>query len=152
MLADQGVLIQAPGAPSSPATAAGRRHQADVGKTSGASSVIRFRLDELRDSGVPCRVEPRVSRWSEAAADIRALRSKTKDGPFAVAECSRDLLAASLSVTTVRNDDSGNTRIEKKGSQNCARDDVSSALALAAGLFVRSERTPSVGKPLHVVV
>ena len=113
----------------------------------------RFRLDEIRDAGVPFRVVPRVTRWSEASYDIRALRSKTKDGPFAVAECSRSLLGASLSVATVKNDDQGSCRIEKRGTNNTARDDVASAFALAAGAFARSvDRNPSVGKPLHVVV
>ena len=57
----------------------------------------RFRLDELRDARVPCRVEARATRWSTAAFDIRAVRSHTQDGPFAVAECSRSLLEASSS-------------------------------------------------------
>ena len=71
------------------------------------SSLIcdRFRLDELRDAGLPCPVTPRVSRWSEASFDIRALRSHVADGPFSVAECSRSILAASLAVAMVKNDD-----------------------------------------------
>ena len=113
----------------------------------------RFRLDEIRDAGVPCRVVPRVTRWSEASYDIRALRSKTKDGPFAVAECSRSLLAASLSVATVKNDDQGSCRIEKRGTNNTARDDVASAFALAAGAFARSaERVQTPGAARHLVV
>ena len=34
---------------------------------------------------------PRITRWSEAAYDIRAVRSKVKDGPFSVAMESRSL-------------------------------------------------------------
>ena len=68
----------------------------------------RFRLGELQDcvNGTP--VVPRVSRWSEAAFDIRSLRKLAADGPFTVAEPSRPLLAASLSVALVENDDQGN--------------------------------------------
>ena len=46
----------------------------------------RFRLGELQDcvNGTP--VVPRVSRWSEAAFDIRSLRKMAADGPFTVAE------------------------------------------------------------------
>ena len=41
----------------------------------------RFRLGELQDcvNGTP--LVPRVSRWSEASADIRATRKAAKDGP-----------------------------------------------------------------------
>ena len=106
----------------------------------------RFRLDELRDSGVRCQVVPRVTRWSESSFDIRSLRSKVKDGPFAVAECSRSLLAASLAVAMVKNDDAGSVRLIKRGSNNTARDDVAAAMVLASGAFVRSaERTPASG-------
>ena len=68
----------------------------------------RYRLPELQDAtqgGV--RLEPRVSRWSEAAFDIRSLRKFAKDGPLAVDEDSRLLLATSLSKATVKNDDQG---------------------------------------------
>ena len=41
-----------------------------------------------------------------------------------VAESSRPLLAASLSVALVKNDDQGNVRLSKNGSNNTARDDV----------------------------
>ena len=75
----------------------------------------RFRLDDLHDAGVPCRVTPRVTRWSESSFDIRALRKRVVDGPFSVAACSRDLLAASLSVAMVKNDDGGSVRLIKKG-------------------------------------
>ena len=140
-LSDQGVLIQALGLRVPPA----KMLMEVITSTWGRPAVLicdRFRLDELRDAGVPCRVEPRVTRWSEASYDIRSLRSKTKDGPFAVAECSRSLLSASLAVATVKNDDQGSCRIEKRGTNNTARDDVASAFALAAGAFARSERKP----------
>ena len=47
-----------------------------------------------------------------------------------VAESSRPLLAASLSVALVKNDDQGNVRLSKNGSNNTARDDVAAAVAL----------------------
>ena len=80
----------------------------------------RFRLGELRDcvNGTP--VIPRVSRWSEAGDDIRALRRLVKDGPLSVEPDSRPLLAASLSVAMVKNDDQGNVRLAKKGTNNTA--------------------------------
>ena len=113
----------------------------------------RFRLDELRDSGVRCQVVPRVTRWSESSFDIRSLRSKVKDGPFAVEAGSRSLLAASLAVAMVKNDDAGSVRLIKRDTNNTARDDVAAALTLAAGAFVRSvERTPDTGQRRHVVV
>ena len=98
----------------------------------------RFRVAELQDC-VPggVRVLPRVTRWSEAAADVRALRKAARDGPLAVAEESRPLLEASLAVATVRSDDQGNTRLEKIGHNNTARDDVAAALLLAAGALAR---------------
>ena len=136
-LATQGVLIQAVGLRVPPAKAL----MTLISETWGRPAELicdRFRVDELMDAGLPCRVTPRVTRWSEAAADIRALRSKTKDGPFAVAPDSRSLLAASLAVATVKNDDQGSTRLVKRGTNNCARDDVSAALILAAGLFERT--------------
>ena len=94
----------------------------------------RFRLAELQDvvrNGA--RLEPRVVRWSEAAADIRALRRQVKDGNLAVDYDSRLLLATSLSRAMVQNDDAGNTRLVKRGTNNTARDDVAAALVLAAG-------------------
>ena len=151
-LKDQGVLIQAEGLRVPPAALLVSLITSTWGKP--ASLICdRFRLDELRDARVPCRVVPRVTRWSEAAYDIRALRSKVKDGPFAVAECSRSLLEASLAVATVKSDDQGSVRLVKRTSNNEARDDVAAALVLASGAFARSvERQPEVGKPLHMVV
>ena len=136
-LANQGVLIQAVGLRVPPARALVKL----ISDTWGQPSELicdRFRLDELRDAGLPCPVTPRVSRWSEASFDIRALRSHVADGPFAVAECSRSILAASLAVAMVKNDDQGSTRLVKRDTNNTARDDVSAALVLAAGLFERT--------------
>ena len=112
----------------------------------------RFRLAELEDAiGTDTTVEPRVSRWSEASADIRALRGYAKDGPFAVPESDRPLVAASLAVTEVKNDDQGNTRIVKS-SANTARDDVGAALALVAGAYWRAEHFGIPSGPAHVVI
>ena len=60
----------------------------------------RFRLAEFEDAtGNKVKLEPRVSRWSEAAFDIRALRQMALDGPLAVDAGSQALLATSLSGT-----------------------------------------------------
>ena len=111
-----------------------------------------FRLPDLRDAVKgACPIEPRRSRWSEASADIRALRSYAKDGPLAVAESDRMLLAASLAVTQVKNDDSGSTRIVKSPN-NTARDDVAAALTLAGGAYQRAERQAVPAGPGYVVI
>ena len=102
----------------------------------------RFRLGELRDCVNGTQVIPRVSRWSEAAFDIRAVRQLAVDGPFAVEESSRPLLAASLAVAAVKNDDAGNVRLVKKGTNNKSRDDVAAAFVLAADVFQRARAQP----------
>ena len=103
----------------------------------------RFRLGELMDCAPPgLRIEPRVSRWSEASADIRSLRKMAKDGPLAVPESSRLLMAWSLSKALVKTDDAGNVRLVKDGTNNVARDDVAAALVLGAGLYERSRQRP----------
>lgn len=112
----------------------------------------RFRLDDLKDALPPCPVSPRVTRWSDAAADIRDTRKLTLDEGLSVEHSSRNLLSASLAVAIVKNDDQGNVRLIKRGGHNKARDDVAAALVLAAGAFMRWKQTrPS--KPLrHVLV
>ena len=95
-----------------------------------------FRLAELLDHVGRLPVVPRRTRWSEAAFDIRALRKSAKDGPAAVYVDSRELIKASLAVTTVKPDDAGSVRLVKR-KNNTARDDVSSAWTLAAGAVAR---------------
>ena len=102
----------------------------------------RFRLGELRDVVNGAQVIPRVSRWSEAGDDIRSLRRLVKDGPLSVEPGSRALLAASLSVAMVKNDDQVNTRLVKKGANNASRDDVAAALVLGAGVYQRARSQP----------
>ena len=100
----------------------------------------RFRLGELQDcvNGTP--LVPRVSRWSEASADIRATRKAAKDGPLSCAESSRALLTASLAATVVKPDDAGNVRLVKKGTNNAGRDDVGAALVLGCGALSRAPK------------
>ena len=113
----------------------------------GAELVIcdRFRLPELRDATaglVP--IMPRVSRWSESSADIRGLRKLAKDGPLSVEPDSGRLLLASLAVSKVTTDTSGNVRMVKaSGGNNTARDDVAAALVLAAGEVERRRSAPA---------
>lgn len=107
----------------------------------------RFRINEIldeTDGRIP--VVPRVTRWSEASEDIRALRKAAKDGPLApVPEC-RPLIQASLSVSEVKNDDQGNVRLIKRDpANNTARDDVSAALVLAAGALSRAPKSSGTG-------
>ena len=112
----------------------------------------RFRLPELLDAiGGACPVEPRVTRWSESSADIRGLQKGVKDGPFAVAEGSRLLLAESLAAALVKHDDAGNTRMVKDGTHNVGRDDVAAALALVGGAFDRAASVRRSGPGYAVV-
>ena len=105
----------------------------------------RFRLAELQDAvGRGARIEDRVTRWSDAAFDIRACRKYAKDGPMAIDPKSRPLLAVSLSKSHVQNDDSGNCRLVKSGTHNTGRDDVGASLVLACGAQARMPK-PSGG-------
>jgi len=99
----------------------------------------RFRLPEMQDAaGGRLAIRPRVSRWSDAAFDIRSLRKAAADGPLSVEPESRGLLTASLAAAMVRNDDQGNTRLAKRDpGNNTGRDDVAAALVLAAGAWAR---------------
>ena len=95
--------------------------------------VDRFRIGEVLDAvRGRCRVVPRVWQWSSASEDIRHLRRLCADGPLAVDEASRGLLAVSLAAAKVVNDSSGNMRLVKRGTNNSARDDVAVSLTLAA--------------------
>ena len=105
----------------------------------------RFRLAELEDAVKnQVRLEPRISRWSDAAFDIRSLRQMALDGPLSVDKGSRALLETSLSAAMVKSDDQGNTRLVKKGTQNASRDDVAAALVLACGAVARKSEPPSI--------
>ena len=105
----------------------------------------RFRLAEFEDAvGNQVKLEPRVSRWSEAAFDIRALRQMALDGPMSVDLDSQALLSTSLSTATIKADDAGSFRLVKKGTNNTARDDCAAALLLAAGAMARKPEPPTV--------
>ena len=99
----------------------------------------RFRYPELQDAAQSrVRIEPRVTRWSEASEDIRALRRMALDGPLAVTPRSRALIEASLAVAMVKNDDQGSVRLVKRDPKNnTGRDDVAAALTLGAGAWSR---------------
>ena len=113
----------------------------------------RFKLLDLLDAVKgACPIVPRVTRWSEASFDIRALRKLVRDGPISVEKNSRPLLIASLGVAEVKNDDQGNTRLVKKGTNNTARDDVAAALTLAAGVYERDQLSRPVQLELMATV
>ena len=97
----------------------------------------RVRFLELLDCTNGLRAVSRACRWSEASADIRALRAQACDGNLAVEAGSRGLLSASLAVTVIKSDDGGNFKLVKDHA-NCSRDDVSAALVLASGASARS--------------
>lgn len=114
-----------------------------VRATWGAPEVIfcdRFRLAELQDVVNGTQVIPRIARWSEATADIRATRKAALDGPLACDAGSRPLLTASLAAAMVKPDDAGNVRMVKRGTNNTGRDDVAAALVLAAGALSRAPK------------
>ena len=109
----------------------------------------RFRSAEMEDY-TTAPVDPRVTRWSEAAEDIRALRKWVKDGPLNIDKGSRKLITSSLMVATIKSDDQGNTRLVKN-SANTARDDVAAALILAVGKAERQANEPDLVSMLEAL-
>ena len=100
----------------------------------------RFRLDAMKDVTPRVRIEPRVSRWSEASNDIRSLRRMALDGPLSIESSSRRLLKVSLAAARVQSDDAGNSRLIKRDRGNVSRDDVAQALVLGAGALDRQPK------------
>ena len=104
----------------------------------------RFRYRRLLDCRPRWPCQARVTRWSEATADIEGLRRLANDGPLSVTPESAKLIEASLAVAVVKQEE-GNKRLVKRGSHNEARDDVAQALTLAAGAVDRSPARVSSG-------
>ena len=98
----------------------------------------RFRLNDLLDAfGGRAVVTPRVTRWSEAAADIRAVRQMALAGGLSVEPRARALMRIALAAAVVQHDSSGNSRLVKKGTNATGRDDPAHAFVLACGALWR---------------
>ena len=103
----------------------------------------RFLIGALHDAvDGKWNISPRVTRWSEATEDITAFRKLAEDGPLSIAPECRALARVSLSQASVKSDDGGSCRIEKKR-HGRSRDDVAVAGTLAAGSLVRQLARPS---------
>ena len=111
-----------------------------------------FRLPELRDHANGIRIAPRRARWSDASEDIRGARRLALDGPLSCAPSSRALVTASLAAAMVKNDDGGNVKLVKKGTNSEGRDDVAAALVLAGGALQRDLARPAPAFPAWAVV
>ncbi len=110
----------------------------------------RFRLPELLDAFAgKVRIFPRVTRWSESSADIRAVRALALDGELSVEPSSRALMRVALAAATVQSDTSGNCRLIKAGTNQTERDDPAHAFVLAAGALSRFRK--SAPPVLHIV-
>ena len=96
-----------------------------------------FRWPDLKDAKVRHLVLRRP-RYKESTTDIRGLRRMALDGTLAVDPASRDLLFVSLTAGRVVNDEDGNVRFQKRGTNNKARDDVAQALIFSGIRLARS--------------
>ena len=103
----------------------------------------RFCLGALHDA-VDGRwnIVPRVTRWSEGTQDITSFRKIAEDGPLSIAEECRGLARVSISQASVKGDDGGSLRLEKKR-HGRSRDDVAVCATLAAGALVREMSRPA---------
>ena len=131
----------------------GRCGDAVIAQWGVPASIVcdRFELAKLQDViNFACPIEVRLPRWSESTSDINDLRKIAKDGPLSISQESRSLIAASLAVAIVKNDDAGNYRMVKS-SNNTSRDDICARCCWQLGhtnaLFNRPTPTAT-----HVVV
>ena len=129
LIVDQGVRV------SDPKTMV--RHLLAVGIVPDVMLCDRFVIGALKDA-VAGRwpILSRVVRWSEATEDIAAFRRLVADGPMSIVPACRALASVSLSEATVKSDDQGSVRLEKKRN-NRSRDDVAVSGVLAAGALCR---------------
>ena len=141
-LVDAGLLLVDAGFREQRVYRPGRRHQALA--AGGCDFSDRFRYRRLLDCRPRWPCQARVTRWSEATADIEGLRRLANDGPLSVTPESAKLIEVSLAVAVVKQEE-GNKRLVKRGSHNEARDDVAQALTLAAGAVDRSPARVSSG-------
>ena len=113
-------------------------HLVSAGIVPDAVYCDRFVIGELRDA-IAGRwpIVPRVTRWSEATADIAGFRQIVKDGPLSITPESRALARLGISQARVAGDDQGSVRLQKKR-HGRSRDDVAVAGVLAAGAYARS--------------
>ena len=103
----------------------------------------RFLINTLQDAtDGKWNIIPRITRWSEGTFDITSFRKLCEDGPLAIAPECRALARVSLSQASVKGDDQGSLRLEKKR-HGRSRDDVAVAGTLAAGSLVRQLARPS---------
>ena len=102
----------------------------------------RFLLGALQDAtDGRWPIVPRVTRWSEGTEDITGFRKLCEDGPLSIAPECRALARVSFSQASVKGDDQGSLRLEKKR-HGRSRDDVAVAGTLAAGALVREMNRP----------
>ena len=137
-LVDAGQLTIAQGPEGAAGRDADERNQREMGSARRVSC-DRFRLADLQDVNTGWEFVLRVTRWSEASEDIRAIISQAQDGRLSLAPLSRALIQASLAVCRVRNDDQGSARLIKRGTNNTGRDDMAHAMTLAAGAWKRAK-------------
>ena len=118
-------------------------HLQAVGIRPEISFCDRFALESLRDAvGGRFPIQARVTRWSEATADISAFRQFVKDGPLSlVSECI-PLARLGMSQASVESDRQGSVRLRKRRTGR-SRDDVAVAGVLACGGLARSLSRPT---------
>ena len=148
-LVDSGKLIVADGYRVPPATMMADLIRTEWG-TPAKTLLDRFRFYQLEDCSRGLRLEARVTRYSEASADIRALRKFARNGPLAIDRDSRLLLTASIHAARVESDTSGNTRMLKQAN-NVGRDDCAASAVLAAGEIERILAKPAPSFSVSVV-
>jgi len=113
----------------------------------------RFRFNELHDVVAgQYPVIARVSRWSEASEDIRATRKLAVDDVLNISGGDSLLLAHSIMYAVVQNDDAGNMRLVKAGTNGKGRDDVAVAFCLAAGEVERGRMAPQAVEFHHIPI
>ena len=120
-------------------------HKAALGAFGTPDRIIhdRFLVNELRDAvRGTVRLIERITRWSDADHDCRALRRLAADGPLSCAPESRPLLTASLAAAMVKNEN-GLVRMVKRDTNNSGRDDVAASLILGAGSLSRHLSRPA---------
>ena len=99
----------------------------------------RFREAELRDAAPGVPLETRMTRWSQPNEDIEATRRLARDlKNLNVEEGSAHMLEAAFAACTVKINEDGFMRLEKRANSERSRDDAAHALVLACGALVRS--------------